>query len=109
MRILAASVLVAEAFVVLFATIVAANLSDVGAGTAWSVGGGFALACLALCGLLRYRWAYLVGWALQVALIAAGLVVTTMFFLGAVFAGIWFAALWYGRKVDRLKAARAAG
>jgi hypothetical protein len=109
-RVLAASVLAAEAFVVFFATIVAANLSDdVRAGTAWAVGGGFAVACLLLSGLLRHRWAYALGWALQVALFASGFVVTTMFFLGAVFAGLWVAGLWYGRKVDHLKAQRAAG
>jgi hypothetical protein len=108
-RVLAGSVLAAEAFVIFFATIVAANLTDVGAGTAWAVGGAFALAFLVLCGLLRYPWAYALGWALQLALIASGFVVATMFFLGAVFTAIWVAALHYGRKVDLLKAARADG
>jgi hypothetical protein len=109
-RVLAASVLAAEAFVIFFATIVAANLSeDVSTGTAWAVGGGFSLAFLAMCGLLRYRWAYPLGWGLQLALVASGVVVTAMFFLGAVFTGLWFVALRYGRKVDAVKAARAAG
>jgi Protein of unknown function (DUF4233) len=109
MRVLGSSVLVAEAFVIFFATIVAANLTDVGAGTAWAVGGAFALACLAVCGLLRYSWAYALGWVLQLALFASGFVVTAMFFLGAVFTALWIAALRVGRKVDLLKAARAGG
>jgi Protein of unknown function (DUF4233) len=39
--------------------------------------------------------------------VASGLVVTTMYFLGAVFLALWVAALWYGRKVDLIKARRA--
>jgi hypothetical protein len=105
-RTLAASVLAAEAFVIFFATIVAANLSSVPAGTAWAVGGSAAVACLVLAGLTRYRWAYAVGTAVQVALLVSGVVVPTMFFLGALFAALWGAALWYGHKIDQLKAAR---
>ena len=48
------------------------------------------------------------GWALQIALIASGFVVPTMFFLGAVFAGLWWASVHYGRKIDEAKARWAA-
>ncbi len=108
MRRLAASVLAFEAFVVFFATLVAANLSLVMPGVAWTGGGLFALGCLLLCGLLRFRWAYALGWVLQAALIALGFVVPVMFFLGALFAMLWVLALRVGARVDAVQAARAA-
>ena len=106
MRTLAASVLVAEAFVLFFATLVAKDLSTVDESTLWAVGGGGAAACLVLTGLLRFRWAYVAGSLLQVLLILAGLVVPVMFFLGAVFAALWVLAIYLGRRVARLQADR---
>jgi hypothetical protein len=105
---IAAAVLVFEGLVVLFATLVAKDLSDVDRATVWWVGGAAALACLVLAGLLRYRWAYLAGSALQVLLVASGFVVPTMFFLGGVFAALWFLGLHLGRRVERLQAAAGA-
>jgi hypothetical protein len=107
-RVLASSVLVAEAFLVIFATIVAINLSGVNPGTAWAVGAAFSVACLLLCGLLRYRWAYVAGSVVQVALLASGLVVSTMVFLGLVFGALWVVALRVGSVVDAARAERAA-
>lgn len=104
MRVLAASVLVFEGLVVLFATLVAKDLSDVDSRTVWLVGGGLALSCLLLAGLLRRRWAYLAGSLLQAVVIAAGLVVPAMFFLGAVFAALWVTAIVLGRRVEHLQA-----
>jgi hypothetical protein len=102
-RTLAASVLVAEAFVLFFATLVATELSDVDDGTVWAVGCGAAVACVLVAGLLRHRWAYGAGSLLQVLVIAAGLVVPVMFFLGAVFALLWVVAIIVGRRVARLQ------
>jgi hypothetical protein len=105
-RTLAASVLVAEAFVLFFATLVAKDLSSVDESTLWVVGGAGAAACLLLTGLLRFRWAYVAVSLLQVLLILAGLVVPVMFFLGAVFAALWVLAIYLGRRVARLQADR---
>jgi hypothetical protein len=104
-----AAVLVFEGLVIFFATLVALDLSDVSDGALWAVGGGGAVLCLLLAGLLRWRWAFVAGSVLQVALVAAGFVVPVMFFLGLVFAGLWFLALHLGRKVERIQAARVAG
>ncbi len=51
-------------------------------------------------GLLRFPWAYWLGWAIQVAAIAVGFVVTTMFFLGAIFLALWATAYFLGRKIE---------
>lgn len=108
MRRLAAFVLVFEALVACFFGLVAMKLSGVGAGTVWAVVGPFAVLCVALAGMLRRRWAYAVGWLLQVLLVASGAWVTMMFFLGWVFALIWWQSLRIGARIDALKAARAA-
>jgi hypothetical protein len=103
-----AAVLVFEGMVIFFATLVALDLTDVDHATLWSVGGGGAVLCLVLAGLLRHRWAFAVASSLQVALVASGVVVPVMFFLGLVFGALWFLALHLGGKVERLQAERAA-
>ena len=108
MRGICAAVLVFEGLVIFFATLVALDLSDVDHATLWWVGGGGAVLCLLLAGLLRHRWAFAVASSLQVALVASGIVVPAMFFLGLVFGALWFLAIHLGRKVERLQAERAA-
>lgn len=101
-RRLAASVLVAEAFVVYFAVLVAVRLTPDRTRAVVITGIVLATAAIALSGLLRHRWAYLAGWLLQVALIATGFAVPLMFALGLIFAVLWAAAIRVGsRLVDR--------
>jgi hypothetical protein len=106
-RTLGASVLVSEALVVFFAVLVAKDLSGVDGSVVWAVGGGVALGCVLVAGLLGHPWAYVAGSVLQVLVVATGFAVPAMFFLGAVFAGLWVLALVLGRRVQRLQAARA--
>ena len=40
--------------------------------TALWIGLGLCVACLVVAGLLRMRWAYVLGWAIQVAAVAVG-------------------------------------
>jgi hypothetical protein len=94
-----------EGLVVFFATLVALDLSDIDNATLWWVGGAASVACLVLAGLLRQPWALAAGSVLQVLIIGTGVVVPTMFFLGAVFAGLWALAIFLGRRVERLQAA----
>ncbi|MFF8769249.1 DUF4233 domain-containing protein [Kitasatospora sp. NPDC015120] len=108
MRTLCSSTLIGEALVVLFAALVAMQLSDVSSAALWSVSGIAMALCLLLCGMITRPGAVAVGWGLQLALIASGFVVPTMFGLGAVFAGLWWCSVHYGRKIDEIKAARAA-
>jgi len=105
MRTMAASMLVLEAFVVFFAGLVAKDLSGISTRAALAVFGALALACLVTAGVLRSRVGFVLGSVLQVAVIATGVLVPAMFFLGAVFAGLWLAALVQGRRIERERAA----
>ncbi|MGK5631073.1 DUF4233 domain-containing protein [Streptomyces sp. URMC 123] len=108
MRTLCASTLIGEFFVVGFAGLVAMQTSDLSTGTVWTVSGVAMALCVLLCGMLSRPGAVGIGWALQIGLIAAGFVVPTMFFMGAVFAALWWASVHYGRKIDEAKARFAA-
>jgi hypothetical protein len=101
---MAAAVLVFEAFIALFFGLVAAKLSTSGGG--WQLAIGLGAASVLLSGLLRFSWAYALGWALQAAFIGAGFWVTMMFPVGVIFAALWWAGLHYGAKGERIKAER---
>ena len=81
------------------------TLTDVSTRTALVIGLGLAVVCLLLAGLLRWEWAYALGWAVQVAAIGLGFVVPMMFFLGSLFALLWGIAYFLGRKIERERAA----
>jgi Protein of unknown function (DUF4233) len=103
-RTLAAAMLVLEAFVLCFAALVAKDLSGLGAGRALGGGGALALACLVTPGLLRHRAGYVIGWALQLVMIATGLAVPMMFGIGLIFTVLWASALFVGTKIERERA-----
>jgi hypothetical protein len=101
-RRMCASILVFEALVVGFAVLVAKDLSDVSTTAVVTVGLAGMAACLLVAGLLRHRWAYAVGSALQVLLLLSGLVVPTMWFLGAVFGALWLTVLYLATRLAAL-------
>ncbi|GAA1843035.1 DUF4233 domain-containing protein [Agromyces salentinus] len=68
-------------------------------------GGVVILVMIATIGLLRFRWAYALGWAVQVLILAAGFIHPAMFFIGALFGGIWTYCMIAGERIDREKAA----
>ncbi|TFB85662.1 DUF4233 domain-containing protein [Cryobacterium sp. TMS1-20-1] len=57
-------------------------------------------AMVALIPLLRYRWSYPIGWALQAIIIATGFVTPAMFFVGALFAAMWTYCMVTGSRID---------
>jgi hypothetical protein len=105
-RILAAGVLVAEALVVLFAVLVAKDLSDLSTATVVTVGSAISVACLLLCAMLKHAWSVGAGWLLQLIILLTGFVLPAMFFMGAVFAVLWFVALRLGGRAERIQADR---
>lgn len=100
-----AAVLSLEAIIVGLTTPVMISVVDMDASTAVPIGLGLAVACLLLAGMLRAEWAYAVGYVLQVAAIALGLLVPMMFVLGAIFGALWVGADLLGRKIERERAA----
>ncbi len=85
----------------------ALTIFGLGALPAWlALGGGAALCALmviAIALMMKYRWAFLLGWAVQAILVLSGFAVTMLFLIGAVFAGIWAFAMTAGAKLDSQK------
>lgn len=109
MRTLCASTLLGEFFVIGLAGLAASRLSTASTGAVWWVCGGAMLLCLALCAVAGRPVGVWLGWALQAALVAAGLVLPAMFLLGAAFAGLWWASVHFGARIDTLRDARERG
>ena len=103
-RMLAATTLASEALVVFFATLAAYGLSEDRHTAYLVVGGALVLLCVLAAGMLRSRAGYGLGWALQGLMVASGVVVPMMFFVGAVFAVIWFSAVRIGARIEREQA-----
>jgi hypothetical protein len=106
-RSMCAAMLVLQAVVLGLTTPVMISVAGVGVATALWIGLGLTVACVVTSGMLRRRWAFVVGWAIQAASIALGLIIPMMFLLGAIFGALWAGAYFLGQKVDREKAERA--
>ena len=105
-RSMCAAMLALQAVVLFLSGVVLIGISDLGAGTALGIGFGLAAACVVTAGLLRQPWAYYLGWAIQVASLALGFVVTMMFLLGVIFTALWAGAFFLGARIDRERAER---
>lgn len=108
MRGMCAAMLTLQAIIVALSTPVLISIEDVDKQVALPLGLGLALVCLLTAGMLRKPWAYWIGHACQVATIALGLLSTSMFFVGALFALLWFSAFFLGRRIESDKARWAA-
>lgn len=100
-----AAVLSLEAITLGLTTPVMITIAGVATGPALGIGLGLAGACLLLAGMLRAEWAYSLGWVIQGAAIALGVVIPLMFVLGGIFALLWGSAYLLGRRIERERAA----
>ena len=68
-------------------------------------GGGIALivALVLIAGVLRFPWGVWLGWIAQATLVATGLVLPIMYFIGAGFVAIWIYCFVKGRQLDTAK------
>ena len=103
MRVLGSTVLILEALVVLLAIPIAINVSDANATYALIIGIALAGLLVLTVGVITRPIAVPIGWVLQVLVIASGIVVPTMFFIGGLFALLWFYAVRNGQRVDRAR------
>jgi hypothetical protein len=101
MRVLSAAVLSMEAFVMGFAVLLAMGEHT---GGVLALGGALAIALLLNAGLMKKKVGWVIGSALQLAMIGYGYVVTSMYFMGALFAALWIAAFLVGRKGEAIRA-----
>ena len=101
MRILGATVLVMEGLTVSFGLLLAMS----SAYTIWLwAGGALALLLILTAGLLKRKSGWIIGSLLQVGVFAYGFVVTAMFAMGVLYAGLWIAAIVVGRKGEAARA-----
>ena len=101
MRILGAAVLTMESFVMGFAILLA--MKSHGA-LALTLGGVLAVAFLLTAGIMKSKTGWYLGTGLQVAMIAYGSVVTAMYAMGGLFAGLWGCAYFFGKKGEAIRA-----
>ena len=101
-------VLALEAILVFFVTLVVYGLKALDPAVAF--GGGAALIVVLLIAgrLLRHPWGIWLAWALQVVLLATGILIPLMYFISGCFLAIFLYCFVKGRQVDRQKAACAA-
>ena len=98
--------LLLEAVVLFLTTPVMLSLTDVDTVAALVVGVGLTLACFVAAGGMRASWGGPLGWVVQVAAIALGVVVPVMFALGAVFLALYAGSWFLGARIDRERAER---
>jgi hypothetical protein len=102
MKRLCGTVLVLETIVIWLAIPVAIVIGHASPAVALSAGMGTAVAAMVLAALVgRFgRWPYVAGTILQAIVIAFGVVVPVMYFLGAVFGALWLTGMWLGYRVE---------
>ena len=97
--------LLLEAVLVFFVVMAAYGLKVLSPGVVFG-GGALLVVLLIVAGRLVGRPAGIwLGWVLQIALIAIGILLPLMYFIGAIFAFIWVYCFITGRRLDRQKAA----
>jgi hypothetical protein len=107
--------LLLEAFLVLFATLVAYGLRtvpyawpdrmQVPSGPAiWIVGGTLIVVLILLSRMVGGPGGYVAGSVVQIPVIACGFAVPLMFLVGGIFVVLWFVSLRLGARIDRERA-----
>jgi Protein of unknown function (DUF4233) len=97
-----------EAVLVFFIALTVFGLHSLSPALAF--GGGAALVVLLAVAtrVVRYQWGVWLGWVLQAALIATGIVLPVLYVVAAVFVAIWVYCVVRARQVDRRNATLAA-
>ena len=94
-----------EAVLVFFVVLVVFGLKLLPVGVAFGGGAVLFVLLLAASRLVRYPWGVWLGWVLQAVLVALGILLPLMYFIGAVFLAIWIYCFVMGRRLDARNAA----
>lgn len=103
MRTLGSMLMAFEAFVLLFATLVAFGLKVADIGAVWVVGLGLALLLIATPAVLGKPGSYTWGWILQGLVLLTGIWVPLMWFIGGIFVCLWAWAMIAGGTIDKAR------
>jgi len=96
-------VLLLEAILLFFVTLVLFGLKTVTPPVAFGGGAAFVVVILLTIPLLRRPVGFVIGWVIQAALIALGLLNPVMYVIGAGFATFWIWCFVRGRQIDRAR------
>lgn len=94
-------VLLLEAILLFFVTLVLFGLKTVSPLVAFGGGAVFVVLILLTIVLLRWPVGMVIGWIIQFALIALGLLNPVIYLVGAGFAAFWIWCFVRGRQIDR--------
>lgn len=100
--------LLSEAFIVLFAGVVANGLQMAPSRTVWLSTLALMVLAFAAAGLARTPAGAWVGWLVQGVLVAISFAIPMMAVLAAIFIALWIASLRVGARIDRERAEREA-
>jgi hypothetical protein len=102
------TVLLLEAFVAFFGTLVVFGLKrgEVPPAIILSVGIALSIVLVLTCAVLSKPWGIGLGWGLQLVLILTGLAEPTMFIVGILFAICWWYGIRTGIRIDKEVAQR---
>ncbi|KQR11045.1 DUF4233 domain-containing protein [Cellulomonas sp. Leaf334] len=98
------TILVLEAVLVFFATLVAYGLRLAEPAAIWWVGGALSVTLIVLSGLMTRPGGYVAGSVVQGVVLAVGFVIPMMFVVGGIFVILWIVALRLGGRIDRERA-----
>jgi len=111
-RTLGSMALAFESFVIFFATLVAYGLKLADPAVVWGYGLGLAVLAILLPAVLGKPGGYLLGWALQAAVLAISVVLTVAnaaawvcILIALCFVGLWGWAMIAGFTIDKARAA----
>ena len=111
-RTLGSMALAFESFVIFFATLVAFGLKLADPAVVWGFGLGLSVLAILLPAILGKPGGYLIGWALQAAVLAISIVLTVAntaawvcVLIAVCFVGLWAWAMVAGYTIDKARAA----
>ena len=96
-------VLLLEAVLLFFVTLVLFGLKTLPPAVAFGGGAAAVVVILITMSLMRWPVGFVLGWLIQAGLIALGLLNPVMYVVGAGFAAIWIWCFVRGRQIDRTR------